>query len=918
MKISTPENSSKRARLLLYLLLFVGLLGIFWKVLLPGIVLFSNDGSLAIINSTWIHMPEAFVGAWSDLNSLGINGGSVVPDFTQIFRWIFGAVGYAKFLAPVSLWFFGAAAFFFFRRAGLSAMASILGGLAACFTTAYFSNVCWGSIPPTIAFGMDLLAMGALIKRDKLAFWIAPALAGFAVGINVIEGADVGAIFSVLVAVFAMYQAVTEEGATLGKRLATGVGRTAIMTCFAMFIAAYAVFNLISANITNIAGTQQTAEYKESHYDFATQWSLPKAETVSLFVPNVFGGNVLSPGGANYWGGMGRDAAWDRYFASDKKGPPPTPDHYLRHTGRQFYIGSLVVLIAFWAGLQSLRKKDSPFTTVERRFVWFWWVIAFGALVMAWGRFAPLYHIAYQLPYFSTIRNPEKFLHIVTLSMVILFAYGIHGLHRRYLEVPLLSAPQGRFKAWWAKASTFDRRWVVASLGIVLLSVAALGIYAALRGQVEDHLTELQRLYYLSRGTPLEAEGLKGVQQFSASQVSFSLTQVVWFILVLAVSTGVLLAITCGTFAGRRARWAGVLLGVILLGDLVRADLPYVVFWNYKDKYEVGHLEPVVDFLNKNSYEHRVAYIPPQPLITPKEFGNFQSLYHGEWTQQLFDYYSIPTLDIVQMPRTPEDLNAFNNALQIGIIPGTNGPQIDEKTMYRFGRMWQLSATRYLVGPLPYFEFMNQKFDTAPNRFRIVQKFNLGLRPGVDSTKQSVSISDIAAVPTDNPNAEYGLFEYTAALPRAALFSDWEVVTNDQAALAQLASASFDPAKTVLLAKPLPANAKPSGASPELNSVKFTSYKPATILLEASPTAPSVLMICDRTDPNWYVLVDGKPAEVLRCNYLMRGVYLEPGHHQVEFRFRPNVNMFYVNVAATIAAIALLGYAVVTTRRRAA
>ena len=48
-------------------------------------------------------------------------------------------------------------------------------------------------------------------------------------------------------------------------------------------------------------------------------------------------------------------------------------------------------------------------------------------------------------------------------------------------------------------------------------------------------------------------------------------------------------------------------------------------------------------------------------------------------------------------------------------------------------------------------------------------------------------------------------------------------------------------------------------------------------------------MLADAFDPDWQVFVDGKKSEVLRCNYVMRGVYLEPGHHNVEFRFRPHI-----------------------------
>src|SRR6185437_4491043 len=128
---------------------------------------------------------------------------------------------------------------------------------------------------------------------------------------------------------------------------------------------------------------------------------------------------------------------------------------------------------------------------------------------------------------------------------------------------------------------------------------------------------------------------------FAAAQVSFSLHQVGWFVLFLSVGSGLLLLIFSGAFAGRRAPWAAVLLGIILVGDLARADLPYVIFWNYKEKYEAGDPEPVIKFLADKPYEHRVAYLLPQPMFTPEQFDSFRELYEIEWKQQLFPYYNI-------------------------------------------------------------------------------------------------------------------------------------------------------------------------------------------------------------------------------------------------------------------------------------
>ncbi|HEX4265056.1 MAG TPA: YfhO family protein [Verrucomicrobiae bacterium] len=680
-------------------------------------------------------------------------------------------------------------------------------------------------------------------------------------------------------------------------RATRGIGRTIVIAAFAGFIASYAVSALVGTSITGIAGTKQDEQTKAAHYDFATQWSLPKRETLGLVVPGLFGFRMDTPDGGNYWGGMGRDPAWDRYFDSNRQGPSPSPKQFLRYTGRGFYIGISIVTIALWAALQSFRRKDSAFTLAERKLIWFWIAAAIVALLFAYGRFAPFYRLVYSLPYFSTIRNPEKFLHVLTFSTIILFGYGVHGLKRRYLDVPLVNTPSKRLGNWWAKAPAFDRRWVVGTVLAIFLTLVGWLLYAASRHTLESYLTTVQ------------------FNATSAAQIAgYSIRQVGWFALLLVAISGLLLLIFSGAFAGKRAAWAGVLIGALLIVDLVPADLHYIVFWNYKEKYEVGSgPEPIIKFLAEKSYEHRVAYLLPMPMSTPDPFASFSELYGLEWTQQLFPFYDIQTLDIVQMPRTPEDLAAFNAALQVGIKDDGQGHLVlDDKTMYRVGRQWQLTATRYLVGPAPLLDAINQQFYTTPNRFRIIQRFELGPRPGVSEPTQ---YSQIQAVPTNDPNARYALYEFMDALPRATLFSNWQVNTNGQAMLEQLASPSFDPAKTVLLPTPLPVVANPSVTNQDSGSVKFVSYEPADIKLEATATKPSVLMLADRYDPDWKVSVDGKSAEVLKCDYLMRGVYLEPGHHEVEFKFRYDLKMLYVNVAAILLGFCLLGYAIVTTRK---
>jgi hypothetical protein len=97
--------------------------------------------------------------------------------------------------------------------------------------------------------------------------------------------------------------------------------------------------------------------------------------------------------------------------------------------------------------------------------------------------------------------------------------------------------------------------------------------------------------------------------------------------------------------------------------------------------------------------------------------------------------------------------------------------------------------------------------------------------------------------------------------------------------------------------------------------VEFSGYAPKHIVLKCDAPAPSVLMLNDRFDPNWHVKVDGKPEALLHCNYIMRGVYLAPGAHTVEFRFQPPVGPLYVTLAAIGVGLVALGFVIVTGRR---
>ena len=78
-----------------------------------------------------------------------------------------------------------------------------------------------------------------------------------------------------------------------------------------------------------------------------------------------------------------------------------------------------------------------------------------------------------------------------------------------------------------------------------------------------------------------------------------------------------------------------------------------------------------------------------------------------------------------------------------------------------------------------------------------------------------------------------------------------------------------------------------------------------------------MLLLNDRFDPDWRVLVDGKPAKLLRCNFIMRGVYLKPDARTVEFQFNSANKSLYVTLTAFGVGILLCGFMILMTRRNA-
>ncbi len=851
---------SWRERLIIAVVLILPVALLFQKSFHQEMVLFSSDGPLGMIAGRQFVLPSGFSGMWSDSNWLGASMGTPAPNYTFLLFWLLGPVGTAKFLAPLSVLALGLAATFCSRTFGFRPMVCLLAGLAAELNSNFFSNACWGVGTRCTSLAAAFLAIAA-IWSSRSGPWqvrlVKLILGGLATGLSVMEGADNGMIFSFFIAAFAFYVPLIGEGSPAKKILYSGTA-VAVVTVFALFIAFQTVQSLVGTQIKGIVGMEQTAESKDKRWVGATLWSLPKREMLRVIIPGVFGYRMDTPEGGEYWGGVGSDPGIAEMQKLLKSGDPQTQQQaasYLqqaqwRSSGAGEYAGVLVFLVAAWAVARSFSRRAQTYSVTEKKLIWFWAAMAFVGMLLAWGRFAPFYQLFYALPYMSTIRNPMKFMHPVHMMLMILFAYGLQGLSREYLE---------KASATVAKIP-WDKFWKYACLTAVALAAVGWLVYAAQKPSTTGNETDLVR--YMKANAIGNAASPEDVARFSIREVGI-------FVLVLGLSVAAVLAIQSGRFRGPRAVGAGVLLGAILVLDLARANAPWIQHFDYQARYASN---PVFDLLKEKGWEHRVT---APPFRLNEAYGGFAGVYRGEWMQHQFQYYNIQSLDVV------------HDGGRSNIEKDTYVSQFNAN----LARYWKLTNTRFLFGVPGLVDALNRDLDPVNKSFRQRLAFSLYRKPGATA----ISVETNAAGP-------FALIEFGGALPRAKLYSQWRVMTNDQAALTALASTNFQPEAEVILAEEIPAAAAGviTGGTAE-----YTAYAPKQFTIKTASAAPGVLLVNDRYNADWKITIDGQPAKLLRANSMMRAVQVPAGPHEVVWRYQPGLQAFYISLSAILLGVLL-------------
>lgn len=852
------------------LLLWTGVLAWLWRESgRPGGMAFSNDGPLGLMaaysEGRWDGLLH---GSWSPTVWLGGAALPLQPSFSHLLYLICGPVLFGKLVAPLSLLLLAASAGVYCRSRGFSPAVGVVTGFAAALNTNFLSHAAWGLGSRAAAAAFALLALAALPTPGSRRVWARYTVAGGLVGLCVIEGADVGAIFSLYVAAQIVLFPAFPAGTRPIRRILAPALPLAWVAVVAAGVASHSLVPLIRTQIRDVAVFSEKSSSRAERWAFATSWSFPKREVLRILIPGIQGYRADTPDGGAYWGNVGID------------GTPAT-----RSNGGGESAGILVLIIAGWAAAHAwFRPSLQPFRLNECAQIRFWSVAAVVSLLFAFGRFAPFYRLVFEIPALSAIRIPMKFLHPMHLAGVILFAHGLEGLWRR--TEMLREAAQIGFKgnrnSSQAPTPGLGRRGRAAlGIGILLILSAAVA--------------------YAHRTSPLarEIEAAGFSANDARAMAHFSVTEVWRSALIAVLSLLGLAGWVSGRFQWGHPVTPFAAAGGLLVLELGLAAAPFITHYDYVRRYESN---AVLSLLAQDPWLGRVtARVFPDRRATLSGPGpSAWPLLQNQWMEHQFPFHRIQTLDIWQMPRMPE----WDAQLLAALHPE------GASDAWRIGRLWQLTNVRYVVGARGILPELNAALDPVARSFRPVLSFDLALR-GNPTPEGGFTADDLTVV--EQPHGALAVFEYGNALPRARLYSVWEVIPETGAILRTLQDPGFDPRQRVILDRiseqypgPMPTKFLPTPAG---DSARIVSWEPKRITIQTSSADAGVLLLNERWDPDWYAWVDGRATPVLRANLLMRAVSVPAGEHCVEFRYQPAQGTLWITLAC-LAGVATAGGAV--------
>ena len=528
-----------------------------------------------------------------------------------------------------------------------------------------------------------------------------------------------------------------------------------------------------------------------------TKWSFHPLRIIEFLTPYIFGRAMYEN---NYWGMFLQNQKVDRVWSE------------------VVYIGILPVIFSAF-GLCMKRDKYSKY---------FLFLFS-SSLISAFGSFTPVYSILYKvLPFFSSLRYPEKFLIFTSFALAILGGMGMEKYLSLFLEnnppIPPL-VKEGK-RGLVKNGEGVLKRGVKAIKVIFLCFVFFLFLLILFNFYLEFTPEGFKEFLFSENvNVPLK-EIIASVKEAS-----------LYFLLFVFLSLSLL-------WFGLKGKISSRLIPVVIILILL-CDLWQVGLKSY--------------FLFREDY---YSFTPMGKLVIDKIEGEKWGFFRTYHSDKFIKGYNYPEFKDLSANEKTYMFNKNTLMAATGINFGIFHGDFYGSFLLRR----QKELVERLTGKWKYFDMLNIKYIFASKEF-------LGKTPYP------------AAV--IHKRGEFIIFKNPSCLPRAFVVRKVKTYKTSEEALNFLVSPRFKPQEEVLVpenqfSKKLKEPLSPGSTE---DKCEIKGYKANSISLKVNLKEPGVLVLLENFFPGWEAKVNGVKRDVVEADYAFMGIPLEQGVQKVEMNF---------------------------------
>jgi hypothetical protein len=489
--------------------------------------------------------------------------------------------------------------------------------------------------------------------------------------------------------------------------------------------------------------------------------------------------------------------------------------------GNNLYAGSFALFLILFAFVSQDVRRSKAFRI--------WGVMTILALLLAMGRWSPLYVVLIKLTKFYSFRVPAKFVGFICFGLAMLSAVGFQALW------------QGRSTQAMVKKALHFYLAIVAVFVVLMVSGS---LFLTVGRNMALKLGEffVMRFVYAKPGHPHSLETyLEGVRNYPRHVLKY-------------LSLNDFANIWMFAMSG----FCIILLVVFLRKKIItRSLLSIGVFFLIVDLYAASFLDIQLDLA------------PYKTVLAPPQF--LKILDQERLVGRLGRVYGFRRAD-KPLPLVPSQ-NMLYGIEHIGVY----SPLVSKRYNESIGLLGNVNDSNYQQFPL---------LDFVLQRLPLLGFLNVSHV----LSSEPIEHADFKLLGRDSQLGSF-LYENDGIHHPAYFINQVEIATDWDALCSKLMAPHFDPRKTLLLEKKELKKINYINAPMPIDSVaniRLLARRETFEEWQVVTGAAGFFVVPDTDFPGWKVQINDQPAPLLKGYGLFRAVWIDsPGNHKIRFRYNP-------------------------------